>query len=184
MLDWTRVWARIVGLGVVATLAGAATQLLSIGFGMTPLVSEGNLRAIVDWILRSPQPGAGILIAVVLCVAGLAALLGALSPRRGPAAITIRRETGWTRIDRKSLAAAIQRELETIDRRSDIDTRVHRSGKVDVGVTAGDVGSDGPATDVRVALDELCSERNLPCQPGTVTVRNLRPSVAKRRRVR
>lgn len=170
MLDAVRLWARIVGLCVAAASAVAATQFLTLGFETKPLMTTDTVATLTDWIRRPPMPGPGVLAAIALAVAGFAALAGTVWPRRGPSAITTRRRLGWTRIDRRSLEAAIQRRLEALDRRSDLNTTVHRSGRVDIEVVTIDTALDGPGAKVRDALEELCVERQLPCRPGVVTV--------------
>jgi len=115
MMDSCRLWARLVGLGVAVMVAVAATQLLTLGFETRPLISQATESALTDWVRRPPQPGAGILAAIAVVLGGIAALVGGLWPRRGPAAIVTRRADGWTRVDRKSLQAAIERRLR--DRR-------------------------------------------------------------------
>ena len=184
MLDSTRRWARLIGLSVAATALVAATQLLTLGLETRPLISRSTLSTFTNWVERPPQPGAGILVAVAVVLAGVAALVGGLWPRRGPAAIVTRRRDGWTRIDRKSLEDAIERRLETIDRRSSVKTTVHRSGRVDLAITAGDTAADGAPVQVRDALEELCGQRQLPCKTGTVTVKALPAGASRRRSIR
>jgi hypothetical protein len=183
MLDSSRLWARIIGLGVAAIVAVAATQLLTLGFETEPLVSRTAVSTVTDWVRRPPQPGAGILAAIAVVLGGIAALLGGLWPRRGSAAIITRRRDGWTRIDRKSLQDAIERRLETVDRRSNVKTRVSRSGRIDLAITSIDTDFDGPPAKLRDAVEDLCDQRQLPCRAGTITIKARPPGTRRRRNV-
>lgn len=172
MLDISRLWARIVGLGVAVTVMVTATQLLSLGLQTTPLLSRATIDTITGPVLGTPSPGVGIMVAVALVGAGALALAGSLWPHRGPAALTTRRRSGWTRVDRRSLALAVRRHLEAVDGTSRVEARVGRSGRIDVAVTTSDLSAGGPGAQVRAALDEMVERRHLPVRPGVITIRS------------
>jgi hypothetical protein len=101
-------------------------------------------------------------------LAGLGALVGLLWPNPVPTAITTRRNDGWTRVDRRSLASAITRHLEKVDQADDIRATVRRNGRVDVVVKTDDVELDDTGRDIGLSLGALCSKRHLPCKAGRI----------------
>jgi len=171
MLAIPRTAARLANIVVAFLVALLATQLLSIGFEAAPPLSEGTIESTTDWIRRPPLAGAGILIGIILTTLGVVVLVGAFWPTRmSTPSITTRRRDGWTRLDRTSLTAAIDRELAAVDATAHVSTVVHRSGRVDLAIDSLDAAVDGPGSKVRAALDDLVERRRLPCQVGTVSI--------------
>jgi hypothetical protein len=181
MLALPRKVARLANIAVAAIFALVATQLLIIGFESEPPLA-GTVESITDWIRRPPLAGAGALLGVLLTTLGVVVLAGAFWPLRlSTPSITTRRSDGWTRLDRSSLSAALDRELAAVDTTAEVSSVVHRSGQVDLEIDSLDAAVDGPGTKIRAALDELVDRRHLPCRVGKISIQ---PRRATRRRQR
>ncbi len=179
MFALPRTAVRFLNVCVALIVALLAAQLLFIGFESEPLVSAQTLDSTTSWVERRPLAGAGILTGIGGVALGVAGLIGSLLPqKRTPASVTTRRQDGWTKLDRSSLEAAIERDLGALDPQTAVTTRVHRSGRVDIDIDTIDVAADGTAVDVRNAFEELVEQRHLPCRAGTIAVR---PSRSRRR---
>ena len=179
-----RIVLRVLGLGVAAIVLVAATQLLLLGFEADPLLSRSRVDSFVRSIQDPVHPGPGILVGLALV--GLAALLlGVIvaSLRTDRPVLTTRRRGGWTKIDRKTLADALERRLEDVDRRSDLDLEVTRRGRVNVKIVTPDPAAAGPAQELRDAVDDEIERRGLPCRSGRITV-NVPRRMTSRRRIR
>lgn len=179
-----RLVLRVLGLAVAAIVLMAATQLLLLSFETDPLFSENQVGDFTDWIERRPRVGGGILVGVAL-MALATALMWAIARSFGTdrRVITTRRRGGWTKLDRPTIEDAIERRLERIDRRNDVEARVGRRGRVNLTITTPDPSAIGPIRELRDSLDNFCRERALPCRSGRITATTPR-RITKRRRIR
>ena len=167
---------------MAAIVLMAATQLILVGFESTPLLSAERVDEIAAWLRRPPLPGAAMLAGIGLTAIALGlfvALLSSFGPDRS--VITTRRRGGWTKLDRASLEEAIERRLESIDRRNDVDVRIGRRGVVKLDIVTPDPSHMGPAHELREAVDALCDDRALPCRSGRVTTTTPRRTTNRRR---
>jgi len=169
MRNSSRLLARFVGLVLAATLAVAATQLFTIGFETSPLFSEVRLASFQDRVTSRPAPATEILLGAALSLLAVG-VLASLFSSPNPPSLRSRNSNGWTSVDRTSLADSLQRRLEAIDRRSNVNVTIDRRGRIDLNITTTDFSIDGPLTEIPAALASICEERSLPCQPGTVTI--------------
>lgn len=165
------------GLAAAAVVLVIAVQHLLLGFEATPLIGRDLLEDLTSWMRRRPPVGAGLLGGIVLVV-GSAGLWWSLVRSFGVdrRVITVRGDDGWTKIDRPSLEEAIERHLESIDRRVDVSARVGRDGSTRLAISTPDPSSTGPAADIRDGFSAFCQDRGVPCQVGRITV-----SVPRRR---
>ena len=181
-MNYRRLALRVLGLGVAALVLLAATQLLLLSFESDPLFSRSRIETFNDWVRGRPRPGPGILLGVAL--AGVSvwlawAVVKSLGTDRR--VITTRRRGGWTKLDRATLEDSIERRLETIDRRNDVDVSITHRGRVDVNIITPDPSALGPVQELRDAIDELCGARALPCRSGRITASVPRRLTARRR---
>jgi hypothetical protein len=171
-----------VGLAVAGIVLTAATQLLLHGFETDPMLSAGTVDSLADWIERRPREGAALLGGIALCLLGVALSWLAWTSRVDhQIAITTRRANGWTKVDRKTLAEALARRLEDIDRRSDVRLTVNRQGRVDLRVVTPDPSISGPIPKYRDAIDQEAGARHLPVRAGRVTTTRPRTMTGRRR---
>jgi len=175
---------RVLGATVAVIVLMAATQLLLLSFETDPLVSRGRIDDVVSWITGRPRTGVAMLSGIALLAVCLVAVLAFVrsfgTDRR---VLTTRRRGGWTKLDRGTLEDAIERHVESIDRRNDVRVRVTQRGRVDLTITTPDISAVGPVQELRDAVDEVCVSRSLPCRSGRI-VATVPRRVTSRRRIR
>lgn len=161
---------RLLGLGVAAIVTIAATQLLLLSFEVSPLVDPDRVGSISEWIRDRPRTGVAVLSGIAICLVAL--LLGwfvARGRRSNRSAVVTRRRDGSTRIDRRSLEASIERALDPIDRRVEVQARIRRRS-VRLHLTTPDVRQSGSGHEYGAAFRQLVDTRGLPVRLGRVTV--------------
>lgn len=174
----------VLGVGVAAAVLAVATQLLLLSFETDPLVSSGRVDELTSWITGRQRAGVAMLAGIALVALSLfAAWAFVRSFGTDRRVITTRKRAGRTRLDRDTLEDAIERRLESIDRRNDVAVRIKRSGRVDLTLTTPDPSLVGPVQELRNAIDELCAERSLPCRSGRI-VASVPSRMSARRRIR
>lgn len=176
----------LTGLGLLgaAAIAMVAAQLFSVGLGWSPPLPSDAVGNATDQVRNIPQPGVAmivgialVLIALVLAVLWVVDLVG---PRRPT--VSMRRQGGATKVDRPSLEASLERELNRIDVRTTVDVAVRRRGRAVVVVHTADPSRTGPSRQVADRMQELVDHRHLPIAVKRLTVAPA-TGKAKRRRV-
>lgn len=180
---------RRVVLGCLGLLAAGfvglvGAQILAVGLGWSPPVAPDAVGTATQQLSESRQPGAAMLVGLgfALLALGLAVVwfTDLIVPRRPM--ITVRRDGGKTKIDRPSLEAALERELNRVDVRTNVDVSVRRRGRTLVMVHTADPSRTGPPGEVAQRLQELIDGRHLPISVKRLTV-GPATGKAKRRRV-
>jgi hypothetical protein len=173
---------RGIGLLVAAIVLTVAAQWLLLGLEYDPLIDRTQVDDLTGWITGDPRKGAELLVGMAVVLAAL--VIGwVLWQSRGVdrPVITTRRRHGWTKVDRHNLADAIERRLETVDRRSDLEVKVRRRGRVDLRLVTPDPSALGPIQEYRDTIDELATEQHLPIRSGRVVVTVPRRMTSRRR---
>ena len=175
---------RAIGAVVAGIVLVVAAQLLMLCFEIDPPLSRAAIDDLGGWVRASPSTGTGIFVGLALALIALGGLwkfgrtLGT-----GRRVLTTRRWRGWTKLDRITLEHAIERQLEAIDRRTDVRVRISRGGQVNVRLVTPDPSAIGPVQEIRDAIDEQCTSRALPCRSGRITATVPR-RMTRRRQVR
>lgn len=183
---WYRILSRSVGLVACAIVVVIAAQWLSLSFGWDPLIDIGTVRDVTDDFTRTLREGPTMLAAIGVIVVGVVLLVAwLLAGRRSPDDGTFRvgARGRRLRIDRSSLAASLERRLEPLDRRVDVDVSVSRRGRVDLRLVTPDTSATGTVAEHTDKLRDIVDERNLPCRLGSVDVVDVR-RLKSRHRVR
>jgi hypothetical protein len=178
---WRQLALRLLGSCAGLAIVAIAAQLLAISLGTQALLGQGDVDATVDWIRRSHGDGAEVLVGaalVALAVWFTWAFVSTLRTRR-PVVVT-RRESGWTRIDRRTLAGSLERSIGLVVPRARIAVRVRRKGRVDVTIFTRDPDSAHYVEESLAELERLITERGLPCTVGRVEARLPRGKHASR----
>ncbi len=163
---------RLLGGCTALAVLTIAAQLLAISVWSQPFLERGNVRSTADWLRRPHGEGAEVLIGaslVLLAVWLTWAFVSTLRTRR-PVVVT-RRESGWTRIDRRTLADALERSIGTVVPRARVVVRVRRKGRVDVTLSSADPDAHRYVEDASAELERLITTRGLPCTCGRVETR-------------
>ena len=173
---------RGVGLAVALLFLVVAAQLILLGFEGSPLIGRALLDDVTSWMRRRPVVGAGLVAGMILIVSSVG-LWWAIARSFGldRPVITVRTHEGWTKLDRPTLAAAIERDLGSVDSRTDISASIGRGGSTRLAITTLDATAAGPVDDVRNRFADLCRERALPCQLERMTVSAPRPGSGRKR---
>ena len=166
---------RLLGLLAAAVVLAAAAQLLVLGVSGDALLGPRDADTTMRWMGRSHGEGAEVLVGVGIVALGCWFVWAFVSTSRTPrSVITTRRESGWTRVDRRYLAKSIERALGAQFPDATISTRIRRTRRVDTTVTTAEP-FPGPLLDeVSVALQQLINDHALPCTAGPVTAREPR----------
>ncbi len=173
---------RGVGLAVALVMLAFAIQLLLLGFEASPLIGGEQLDDLTSWLRRRPLVGAGLLAGIgILAVS--AGLWWSIARSFGVdrRVITVRERDGWTKLDLPTLEDAIERDLESVDRRNDVTASIGRSGSTRLKITTPDPSAKGPVDELRQRFATLCRERGVPCRLGRVTVSTPRRRTGRRR---
>lgn len=175
---------RAIGAVVAAIVLMAAMQLLMLSFEIDPLFSRETIDDLGGWVRGSPSTGTGIFVGIALVLLALGGLwkFGRMFAA-GRRVLTTRRRRGWTKLDRITLEDALERQLEAIDRRSDVRVRITRRGQVNVRLVTPDPSAVGPVQEIRDAIDGQCAARALPCRSGRITATVPR-RLTRRRQIR
>ena len=175
---------RIIGAAVAGIVLLAAAQLLMLSFEIDPPLSRGAVDDLTGWVQGSPSTGTGLFVGIALVLLALGGLWKfGRSLGTGGRVLTTRRWQGWTKLDRITLEDAFERQLEAIDRRNDVRVRITRRGQVNVRLITPDPSAIGPIQEMRDAIDEHCTARDLPCRSGRITATTPR-RMTRRRQVR
>ncbi len=175
----------LIGLGLIAATAIGvlAAQLLALGLGWDPPVTPSSVATATEQVRSARQPGSAMLVGLGLVLAALALaalwLTDLVAPRRR--SVTMRKRGGVTRVDRPSLEASLERELNHVDGRTSVDVSVTRRGRARVVVHTADPTRTGPVHEVTERLAQLVSDRHLPVTVKRVAVA---PATGKARRKR
>jgi hypothetical protein len=179
-----RIVLIVLGLLAAAATGLVAAQLLAVGLGLDPPISRDVLGSVTDQVRTTPRPGVAMLAGVAL--AGVALVLAILwftdlvGPRRRT--VTLRKAGGGvTKVDRPTLEASLERELNHLDARTKVAVSVRRRGRTRVVVRTGDPTRTGPSGLVADRLRELVAQRHLPL---TVTSLVVVPATGRARRKR
>ena len=162
---------RTLGLTVATIVLMLAAQFILLSFETTPLVPEGVVHDIAAWARRRPLPGAGILAGLAMSAFALWSfwcLVRSLGGDRRT--ITVRRQDGWTKIDRTGVERLIERALREHDPDLDPTLSVGRRGEVEAEVVTSKPTTVEAADELRAVIDRTCSERSLPCRPDRITM--------------
>jgi hypothetical protein len=174
--------SRGIGLLVAAVALVVAAQWLLLGLEYDPLFDRGRVDDLTDWITGDVRRGAELLVGIAVILAAL--VVGwTLWQSKGVdrPVITTRRRRGWTKVDRRNLADVIERRLETVDRRSDLEVKLTRRGRVDLRLVTPDPSALGPIQEYRDVIDELATQQHLPIRSGRVVVTVPRRMTARRK---
>jgi len=173
---------RGIGLLVAAIVLMVAAQWLLLGLEYDPLIDRGQADDLTGWITGDTRKGAELLVGMAMILAAL--VIGwVLWQSRGVdrPVITTRRRRGWTKVDRRNLADAIERRLVTVDRRSDLEVELTRRGRVDLRLVTPDPSALGPIQEYRDVIDEMATQQHLPIRSGRVVVTVPRRMTARRK---
>lgn len=172
-----------IGLLAAAIVAVVAVQLFAVGLGWSPPLTPDAVGTATNQVRNTPQPGVSMIVGVSLEVIALILAIVLLKDLIGPRrpTVSIRRGSGSTKVDRPTLEASLERELNQLDVRTKVDVSVHRRGKTNVTVHTADPTRTGPSHLVADRLHELISERHLPLSVKRITVA---PATGKAKRKR
>ena len=177
---------RVCGFAVCGFAIVVAAQWLSLSFGWDSLFSADTVRRRTDDIAGTIREGPAMLVAVGVGIVGLVASIGwLLSFRHSSRDTTFKfgSRSDQVRIDRETLAASLERNLEPLDQRVDVSVSVSRRGRVDLRLVTPDVSATGPAAEHVSVLTDSLGERGLPMRIGRVDVVDVR-RLKSRHRVR
>ena len=165
---------RLVGLAMAGMTVTIGAQLLSHGFDVDPALKPKTIDQLVTALQGKLSAGSALFGGLALVsLAMLIAWLEWTSRAGHQRTLTIRpvrRDKGWTKVDRGSLSESIKRQLSAIDRRSDLNLKINRQGRVDLHLVSIDASVTGLAQAYREAIDTLAQQRHLPVHSGRITV--------------
>ena len=121
----------------------------------------------------------GVALCVIAFVLAIVWLFDLVGPRRPT--VSIRRSGGTTKVDRPTLEASLERELNQLDVRTKVDVSINRRGRTLVVVHTADPSRTGPPQVVADRLQELITVRHLPIAVKRLTVA---PATGKAKRKR
>lgn len=183
---WYRVLTRLVGMTTCAVFVVLAAQWMSISFGWTPLIELDTVQRRTDRFSSTLREGPAMLVAVGLIMVGallFVAWLLAARRTRSDRTFRVGERSRRLRIDRPSLAASLERTLESLDQRVDATVNVSRRGAVDLRLVTPDISVTGTVAEHTELLTSTMERRNLPCRLRTVDVVDVR-KLKTRHRVR
>ena len=173
---------RMLGIVTAIAVLAVGAQWLTLGAADRFLLGSRDVDDLVRWLRRSHGEGAEVLVGVALVALGgwfAWAFLTATSAAARPTLVT-RRGPGWTRVDRRRLAGAIERHLDRALPGANVDVRVTRRRRADVTVRSTEPFVGYMAEQVDEALETIMRSYALPCSKGRVVIDSVGPRRLRR----